>query len=317
MFFFIFLIIVVLLVISSWAYVVPQQIVYIIESFGRFSRADGAGIHFKVPIVDRVAGRLSLRVQQLDNRISTKTKDNVFVTADVSVQYQVNSQKVTDAFYKLENPEQQINAYVEDAIRSAIPALDLDDAYVRKDDIAEDVQNSISEAMDEYGYIIVKTLITSIEPDKSIREAMNSINEANRKREAAKAQAEADRIVTVTRAEAEAEKMRLRGEGIANQRKAIVDGLTASMKQMKESGLSDREVMSVLLLNQYIDTLNQFATSEGTHTVFLPASPDGIEDLRVQLMSSLEATGSMFPSRTPSTIKQAAPIQPSNNIKHS
>lgn len=290
--FLIFLVLLVFIVLFSWAYVVPQQIVYIIESFGKFSRADSAGIHFKVPFVDRVAGRLSLRVQQLDNKISTKTRDNVFVMADVSVQYQVNPNKVTDAFYKLENPEQQINAYVEDAIRSAIPGLDLDDAYVRKDSIADDVQRSISEAMDDYGYVIIKTLITSIEPDKSIRDAMNSINEANRKREAAKAQAEADRIVTVTRAEAEAEKMRLRGEGIAKQRKAIVDGMSESMQQLREFGFDDQQVMSTLLLNQYIDTLNQFAASSGTHTVFLPVSPDGIEDIRVQLMSALDSIGS-------------------------
>lgn len=284
-------IIVVLLVaiIACWAYVVPQQVVYIIESLGKFSRADSAGLHFKVPFFDRVAGKLSLRVQQLDNKISTKTRDNVFVTAEVSVQYQVNPKKVGDAFYRLENPEQQINAYVEDAIRSAIPKLDLDDAYERKDDIADDVQASIASAMDDYGYIIIKTLITTIEPDKSIREAMNSINEANRRREAAKAQAEADKIAVVTRAEAEAEEMRLRGEGVANQRKAIVEGLSESVKELADTGLNEEQIMSVLLVNQYIDTLNKFADG-GNATIFLPASMAGVEDARAQIMSAIEAT---------------------------
>lgn len=292
--FFIFVIFALALVcvmLVSWAYVVPQQVIYIIEAFGRFSRADGAGIHFKRPFVDRVAGKVSLRVQQLDNQIVTKTLDNVYVTCEVSVQYQVNANKVADAFYKLENPEMQIKAYVEDAVRSAIPQLDLDDAYTAKDEIAGEVQSVIADAMNDYGYVIVKTLVTSIEPDKSIREAMNSINEANRKREAAKAQAEADRIVTVTKAEAEREKMRLRGEGIAQQRQAIVDGLTTSMRQLKESGLSDSEIMTVLLMNQYIDTLNQFAGDAGTHTIFLPAGPSGVEDMRTQLLSALDASG--------------------------
>lgn len=282
--------------VATWAYIVPQQVIYIVEAFGKFSRADAAGLHFKRPFIDRIAGKVSLRVQQLDNQIVTKTLDNVYVTCDVSVQYQVNARKVSDAFYKLENPEMQIKAYVEDAVRSAIPQLDLDAAYTAKDEIASEVQTVISGAMTEFGYVIVRTLVTAIEPDQSIREAMNSINEANRRREAAKAQAEADRIVTVTKAEAEAEKMRLRGEGIASQRKAIVDGLSESMRQLKDSGLSDSEVMSVLLINQYIDTLNQFASGEGTHTVFLPSGPEGIEDIRSQIISALDASASSTPS---------------------
>lgn len=286
---FVILVVLAVLLLFSWAYVVPQQVIYIVEAFGKFSRADSAGIHFKRPFVDRIAGKISLRVQQLDNKIVTKTLDNVYVTCEVSVQYQVNSKNVADAFYKLEDPEMQIKAYVEDAVRSAIPQLNLDDAYTAKDEIASEVQSVIADAMNDYGYVIVKTLVTSIEPDKSIREAMNSINEANRKREAAKAQAEADRIVTVTKAEAEREKMRLRGEGIAQQRQAIVDGLTSSMRQLKESGLTDSEIMTVLLMNQYIDTLNQFASDEGTHTVFLPSGPAGVEDMRTQLLSALYA----------------------------
>jgi len=270
------------------AYVVPQQQVFIIERLGKFIRADGAGFHVKIPFIDVIAGRQSLRVQQLDNTISTKTKDNVFIEAQISVQYQVNPYKVADAFYQLENPVAQINAYVEDAIRAALPMLSLDEAFERKDDVANDVQSSISEAMDRYGYVIVKTLITAIDPDKRIKDAMNSINEANRRREAAKAQAEADKIAVVTRAEAEAEEMRLRGEGVASQRKAIVEGLSDSVKELSETGLSEDQIMTVLLTNQYIDTLNKFADSHAS-TIFLPSSPAGVEDFRTQLMSSIQA----------------------------
>lgn len=287
-------------------FVVPQQNVYIIESFGKFARAEGAGLHFKIPVAETVAGKVSLRVRQLDNTISTKTQDNVFVDTEVNVQYQVNPRRVRDAFYTLDNPDAQIRSYVEDAIRSAIPKLDLDDAYDRKDDIARNALETISDSMDRYGYTIVNVLVTSIEPDASIREAMNSINEANRRREAAKAQAEADRIVIITKAKAEAEKMRLRGEGIAQQRQAIVRGLSESMAQLKGSGLSDSEVMSVLLVNQYLDALNNFASGEGTHTVFLPVTPDGVEDMRADLIASLDAQAAR---RQPTTPRQQ-PRQP-------
>ena len=299
------LVVVVLYIITRCAYVVPQQQVYIIERLGKFLRADGAGLHFKIPFIDRAAGRTSLRVQQLDNKISTKTKDNVFVDAQISVQYQVSPYKVADAFYQLENPVAQINAYVEDAIRAALPMLTLDEAFERKDDVANDVQASISEAMDRYGYVIVKTLITAIDPDKRIKDAMNSINEANRRREAAKAQAEADKIAVVTRAEAEAEEMRLRGEGVASQRKAIVEGLSESVRELAETGLDETQIMSVLLTNQYIDTLNKFADSQHASTIFLPASAMGVEDMRTQILSAIQAiksqpggtTGHVLPPR--------------------
>ncbi len=300
----------------SGAYVVPQQQVFIIERLGRFLRVDSAGLHFKIPYIDRVAGKQSLRVQQLDNKISTKTQDNVFVEAKISVQYQVNPQKVADAFYQLENPVAQINAYVEDAIRAALPLLTLDAAFERKDDVAVDVQNSIAEAMDRYGYVIVKTLITAIDPDKRIKDAMNSINEANRRREAAKAQAEADKIAVVTRAEAEAEEMRLRGEGVANQRKAIVEGLSESMRELAESGLDEAQIMSVLLTNQYIDTLNKFAESPHGSTIFLPASPEGIEDMRTQLISSMEAArGTMDSSKSASSHAHPSTRRPATIAK--
>lgn len=304
---FVVLVIIVLLIVFGvlTAFVVPQQSVYIIESFGKFSRAETAGLHFKVPVMETVAGKVSLRVRQLDNVISTKTRDNVFVEAEVSVQYQVSPRRADDAFYKLENPDAQIRSYVEDAIRSAVPKLDLDDAYDRKDDVAREALSIIADAMGNYGYEVLSVLVTSIEPDASIREAMNSINEANRRREAAKAQAEADRIVTVTKAQAEAEKMRLRGEGIAQQRQAIVKGLSESMAQLRDSGLSDSQVMSVLLINQYIDSLNNFATGEGTHTVFLPVSPDGIEGIRSDIISSLDAAGV---SRSFTSTQRQAPL---------
>jgi regulator of protease activity HflC (stomatin/prohibitin superfamily) len=282
------LVIVVLIIIAKGIYVVPQQQIAIIERLGKFHKAADAGFHIKIPIIDRIAGKPSLRVFQLDNDIPTKTKDNVFANIYVAVQYRINKSNVVDAWYQLDNPVAQITAYVEDAIRASIPTLTLDDTFEMKDDIANKVQETISEEMEKYGYTIIKALITSIEPGQSIKDAMNGINEANRRRVAAQELAEADKITVVVRAEAEAKEAELRGQGIAAQRQAIVDGLAASVEQLTKTGLSEDQVMGVLLTNQYLDSLNKFA-DKGNSTIFLPAGPEGAENIRTQLLSALRA----------------------------
>jgi regulator of protease activity HflC (stomatin/prohibitin superfamily) len=282
------LVIVVLIIIGKGIYVVPQQQIAIIERLGKFHKAADAGFHIKIPIIDRIAGKPSLRVFQLDNDIPTKTKDNVFANIYVAVQYRINKSNVVDAWYQLDNPVAQITAYVEDAIRASIPTLTLDDTFEMKDDIANKVQETISEEMEKYGYTIIKALITSIEPGQSIKDAMNGINEANRRRVAAQELAEADKITVVVRAEAEAKEAELRGQGIAAQRQAIVDGLAASVEQLTKTGLSEDQVMGVLLTNQYLDSLNKFA-DKGNATIFLPAGPEGAENIRTQLLSALRA----------------------------
>lgn len=203
--------------------------------------------------------------------VETKTQDNVFVTMNVATQYRVNENNVTDAYYKLMHPEAQIKSYIEDALRSSVPKLTLDELFEKKDEIALEVQKQVAEEMSTYGYVIVKTLITKVEPDAEVKQSMNEINAAQRKRVAAQELAEADKIKIVTAAEAEAEKDRLHGVGIAQQRKAIVDGLADSIRELKESNvsLSEEQIMSILLTNQYLDTLNNFAQG-GNQTIFLP-----------------------------------------------
>lgn len=208
--------------------------------------------------------------------VETKTQDNVFVTMNVATQYRVNENNVTDAYYKLMHPEAQIKSYIEDALRSSVPKLTLDELFEKKDEIALEVQKQVAEEMSTYGYVIVKTLITKVEPDAEVKQSMNEINAAQRKRVAAQELAEADKIKIVTAAEAEAEKDRLHGVGIAQQRKAIVDGLADSIRELKESNvsLSEEQIMSILLTNQYLDTLNNFAQG-GNQTIFLPGNPRG------------------------------------------
>ena len=281
--------IIVLIIILSTLFIVQQQTVAIIERFGKFRRTAGAGLHARAPFgIDCIVQRVQLRIQQNNIEIETKTKDNVFVRLNLAVQFQVDSKKVVDAYYKLSEPFTQIRAYVEDAIRSSLPKYTLDESFEKKDDIARDVFDSVSMEMSEYGYIIIKTLITSIEPAQEVKDSMNAINAAQRQRQAAQELANADKIKIVTAAEADAEKDRLHGEGIANQRKAIVDGLSESFNELKASGLSERDIMSILLTEQYLDALNTFAKN-GNHAIFLPAHANGAEDIRTQILSALSA----------------------------
>lgn len=278
-------------VIASTLYVVRQQTVVIIERFGKYQTTSGSGIHVRLPFgIDKIAARIQLRLLQSEIIVETKTKDNVFVTLNVATQYRVNEQNVTDAYYKLMRPEAQIKSYIEDALRSSVPKLTLDELFEKKDEIALEVQHQVAEEMSTYGYIIVKTLITKVEPDAEVKQSMNEINAAQRKRVAAQELANADKIKIVTAAEAEAEKDRLHGVGIAQQRKAIVAGLAESIQELKDAnvGMTEEKIMSILLTNQYLDTLNTFA-AKGNQTLFLPNHPEGIEDIRTQILSSLKA----------------------------
>ena len=273
----------------STVYVVRQQSVAIVERFGKFHSVANSGIHVRLPFgIDYIAERIQLRLMQSEIVVETKTKDNVFVMMNVATQYRVNEENVKDAFYKLMRPEAQIKSYIEDALRSSVPKLTLDELFEKKDEIALEVQHQVAEEMTTYGYIIVKTLITKVEPDAEVKQSMNEINAAQRKRVAAQELAEADKIKIVTAAEAEAEKDRLHGVGIAQQRKAIVDGLAESIAELKEAnvGMSEEQIMSILLTNQYLATLNTFA-SKGNQTLFLPNNPNGVDDVRTQILSAL------------------------------
>lgn len=283
-------VIVILAIVASTLYVVRQQSVAIVERFGRYQKTATSGIHVRLPFgIDKIAARVQLRLLQSEIIVETKTKDNVFVTLNVATQYRVNEQNVTDAYYKLMKPESQIKSYIEDALRSSVPKLTLDELFEKKDEIALEVQHQVAEEMSTYGYIIVKTLITKVEPDVEVKQSMNEINAAQRKRVAAQELANADKIKIVTAAEAEAEKDRLHGVGIAQQRKAIVDGLAESIQELKEANISlnEEQIMSILLTNQYLDTLNTFAT-KGNQTLFLPNTPSGVEDIRTQVLSALK-----------------------------
>lgn len=270
-------------------YVVPQQSIYIIERLGKFHKVSGAGIHAMIPFIDRRAAIMDMRIRQLENTIVTKTKDDTFVSMEVAVQFRIDKNRVYEAFYELSSPQAQIKSYIEDSMRNSVPGITLDEAFSQKDQIASDVKKLLEDKMTQYGYIIVSTLITDIQPDKAVVNAMNSINEAQRKREAAKELAEAEKITIVTKAEAQRDEMRLHGEGVAQQRKAIIDGLMESVDDLSKTGLSAEQIMSVILANQYIDVLDGFTESPNTKVLFVDNQPTGIDGIRNNIISALEA----------------------------
>ena len=268
---------------------VSQQTAAVIERFGKFHKIANAGLGFKIPIVDQISGRISLRVRQLDVRVETKTKDNVFVFVIVSVQYFVIPGKEKEAFYKLQNPEGQITSFVFDVVRARVPSIILDDVFETKDDIAQAVKIELEQIMDDFGYGILKTLVTDIDPDPNVKQSMNQINAAQRLRVAAVEEAEADKIRVVKAAEAEAESKALQGKGIADQRTAIVNGLQESVTDFKDSveGTSAQDVMNLVLMTQYFDTLKDVGSSANTNTIMIPHSPAGMSDISEQLRTAM------------------------------
>ena len=270
-------------------FTVSQQTSAVIERFGKFITIAQPGLNFKMPWIDYVVGVVNLRVQQLDVKVETKTEDNVFVHVVVSVQYFVSPTKVYEAFYKLENAERQITAFVFDAVRSRVPKLKLDDVFERKDEIADVVKNELTGVMDQFGYGILTSLVTDIDPDPKVKIAMNEINAATRERMAANERGEAERILMVKRAQGEAETKALQGKGIADQRRAIVEGLRDSVEQFQNSihGASAQDVMSLVMMTQFFDTLKDIGANARTNTLFVPHSPGGMSDIYRQLLTGI------------------------------
>ncbi|BCX13926.1 MAG: protease [Candidatus Dojkabacteria bacterium] len=268
-------------------FTVEQQTVAIVERFGKFSRLSGPGLHFKIPLIERIAGRLSLRVQQLDVVAETKTKDNVFVHITVSVQYFVIPEKVYEAFYKLDDPKEQINSYVFDVIRSRVPRISIDKLFEEKEEIAQAIKVELNDTMQAFGFEILNSLVTDINPDAKVKEAMNEIIAAERLKVAAKEKAEAAKIMKVKEAEADAESKALQGKGIADQRTAIVNGLKESVEDFQSGipGTSAQDVMNLVLMTQYFDTLQSLGQT--SNTILIPHSPGGMSDLMEQMRNAL------------------------------
>ena len=271
-------------------FIVKQQSAAIIERFGKFVSVRQSGLQLKIPIIDSVAGTLSLRIQQLDVVIETKTKDDVFVRLKVSVQFKVIKDKVYDAFYKLDNPHDQITSFIFDVVRAEVPKLILDDVFLKKDDIAIAVKNELQVAMTEYGYNIIKTLVTDIDPDAQVKQAMNRINASEREKVAAQFEGEAQKILIVEKAKAEAESKRLQGQGIADQRREIARGLEDSVKVLNGVDINSQEASALIVVTQHYDTLQSVGDSSNSNLILLPNSPQAGSEMLNNMVASFTAS---------------------------
>ncbi|MFB9056797.1 SPFH domain-containing protein [Mariniflexile ostreae] len=284
-----FLVIGLIILISSF-FTVKQQTAAIVERFGKFQSIRHSGLQLKIPLIDKVSGRLSLKIQQLDVLIETKTLDDVFVKLKVSVQYRVLNEKVYDAFYKLDYPHDQITSYVFDVVRAEVPKMKLDDVFVRKDDIALAVKAELNDAMLDYGFDIIKTLVTDIDPDAQVKSAMNRINAADREKTAAQYEGDAARILIVEKAKAEAESKRLQGQGIADQRREIARGLEESVDVLNRVGINSQEASALIVVTQHYDTLQAIGSETNSNLILLPNSPQAGSQMLNDMVASFTAS---------------------------
>jgi regulator of protease activity HflC (stomatin/prohibitin superfamily) len=276
------------LILGSFFTVNTAQVA-IVTRFGKFLRVAEPGLSWKMPYLDTVAGLVSLRVNQITLTMETKTKDNVFVTIPISVQNRVRPEKVYDAYYKLSDPVAQIKSYVEQVILGHVPGMTLDEVFASQSSIAAAVKQELDADMSTFGYEIVNVLVTDIIPDQKVKSAMNDINAAQREQVAANARGEAEKILVVKKAEAEAESKALQGQGIANQRRAIIEGLQTSVEQFQKAveGATSKEVMQLVLVTQYFDTLKSIGESDKTNTLFLSHSPAAVSEVSDQILKSM------------------------------
>ncbi len=274
-------------------FIVKQQTAVVIERLGKFHSVRFAGFNFKLPVVDRPSRPVNLRIQQLDVNVETKTKDDVFVHLKVSTQYQIPKDRVKDAYYKLQDPAAQITSYIFDVVRAEVPKMRLDDVFVRKDDIAIAIKNELNDAMIEYGYDIIKTLVTDIDPDARVKEAMNRINAAEREKVAAQYEADATRIRIVERAKAEAESKKLQGKGIADQRREIAQGLEDSMVVLNRAGINPQEASALIVITQHYDTLQAIGQDNKSNLILLPNNPTAASGMMSDMVASLIAANKM------------------------
>jgi regulator of protease activity HflC (stomatin/prohibitin superfamily) len=279
-----------LLVLFLSFFIVKQQSAAIIERFGKFLSIRQSGLQLKIPIVDRIAGKLSLKIQQLDVIVETKTLDDVFTRLKISVQYKVVKDKVYEAFYKLDYPHEQITSYVFDVVRAEVPKMKLDDVFVKKDDIAIAVKKELNQAMMDYGYDIIKTLVTDIDPDAQVKEAMNRINASEREKIAAQFEGDAARILIVEKAKAEAESKRLQGQGIADQRREIARGLEESVEVLNKVGINSQEASALIVVTQHYDTLQSIGGESNSNLILLPNSPQAGSTMLNDMVASFTAS---------------------------
>ena len=294
-----------LILVAKTLYTVRTATAGVVERFGRFNRIVQPGLHPLVPFCENVY-YVDLQVKQAQFQVETKTKDNVFVQIPVSVQYQILPDKIYDAFYKLSSPQKQIESFVFNSILGHVPKLSLDETFEQQSGISVAVKTELDTIMSGFGFNILTALVTDIIPDAKVKDAMNDINAAQRAQVAAQARGEADKILKVKQAEAEAESKALQGKVIAAERQAIIEGLRASIENFRESvpGATPEDVMALVLLTQYFDTLKDIGTRAGNNTIFLPNNPGAANDFMTQILGGLRGSmNATYVAGVPAVVK--------------
>ena len=293
------IIFIIVLLILLGLFIVKQQTSAVVERFGKYHSVRGAGLQLKIPLVDKIAGRVSLRIQQLDVIVETKTQDDVFVHLKISVQFLIRKDHVYDAFYKLQNPHEQITAFIFDVVRAEVPKMILDDVFEKKEEIALAIQRDLKQAMLDYGYDIIKALVTDIDPDENVKIAMNRINAAEREKIAAQHEGDAQRILIVERAKAEAESKRLQGKGIADQRREIARGLEESVDTLNKAGINPQEASALIVITQHYDTLQSIGADSSSNLILLPNNPTAASSMLNDMTASLLAANKINEASNP------------------
>ncbi len=300
---FIIIIVVILVLIAAGLFIVKQQTAVVVERLGKFHSVRYAGLNLKIPGFDSKSRPINLRIQQLDVIVETKTKDDVFVHLKVSTQFQIPKDRVKDAYYKLEDPSAQITSYIFDVVRAEVPKMRLDDVFEKKDDIANAIKSELNDAMIEYGYDIIKTLVTDIDPDSQVKAAMNRINAAEREKVAAQYEGDAQRILIVERAKAEAESKRLQGKGIADQRREIARGLEESVDVLNRAGINPQEASALIVITQHYDTLQAIGQDTKSNLILLPNNPNAASEMLNDMVVSLVAANKINEDNKPKESK--------------
>ncbi|WP_185882455.1 SPFH domain-containing protein [Blattabacterium cuenoti] len=280
------LILIILSAFSNLIFIVHQETAFIIERLGKFYAIRYAGFHLKMPMIDNIAGKLTLKIQQLDILVDTKTKDNVFIKVKISVQFKVIKNKVYEAFYKLDNSNAQITSYIFDVVRAEVPKMRLDDVFERKDDIADALKRELKESMSTYGYSLIKALVTDLEPDENVKQAMNRINTAEREKVAAEYKAEAEKIKIIAKAKAEAESKKLQGIGTADQRREIAKGILESVEVLNNVGINSQEASALIVVTQHYDTLQSIGEYSKSNLILFPNSPGSASEMLTNMITA-------------------------------
>lgn len=275
--------------------------VNIIEQFGRFHSVRRPGLSILWPCIGQYkAGTVSLRLQSLTVRCETKTKDNVFLHIECCVQYKVtDAQSAEKFFYQLTDPEQQMTAILFDVIRSLAPKMVLDDIFISKTELGDAVQAELAKSFSSFGVAIVQTPITDIDPNQSVKNAMNQIQTNERLKIAARDEGEAAKIKQIKMAEAageatriqaaaEAEATHLRGVGMAKQRHAILEGMRADVEEWSSvPGMDAQSVVALMLQNTYYGVLKDMGEAPGGNTIFVPSTPNSVNHMTDQIRDAM------------------------------